>query len=479
MSYVRRITTLGLIIIVLLMVGCSSTESTEPVAEPAEAIVEEAEEPAVEEAESVEEAEEPAAEEVVEEAEEPSAEQIELSVMLPTNELSDEQMAEFEAANPDIKLIRVENDVTVLNAMLAAGTPPDIIRASAFEIPRYVQQGILLDITSYLEQSDMIELEDIAPAANYFVIDGASYGLPKDWSPDFSLFFSNNALDEAGLDVPSATEPMTFAELADIARQLTVKEGDRTLQFGFIFDQMERQVQYFLAQTGGSLYSEDYTEINLTNNPEAEEILRTFHDLAVEDVIPNPLNPAASWPGEVFMNGNAAIVSYGYWFSGMVNGATEESPVYEAVTMVPSPVWEEGLPRYNPTWGPAGTTIATASPNPDAAFRFFEWYNAGDPAVGRASSGWGVPALHSLESLMPVETPFQQAAFEHVQNELPVADYVIPINPYYQTSVFDSAWSTYLEDVLRGTLTFEEMLELMEAEINAAIRDGVIESEAQ
>ncbi len=462
MLNIRRFTTIILIIFVLFLVGCSGTESAETVEEPAA---------------ETEEVEEPAAE--TEEVEEPAAEQIELSVMLPTNELSDEQIVEFEAANPDIKLIRVENDVTVLNAMLAAGTPPDIIRASAFEVPRYVQQGILLDITSYLEQSDMIELDDIAPAANYFMIDGAAYGLPKDWSPDFSLFFSNNALDAAGLDVPSATEPMTFSELADIARQLTVREGDRTLQFGFIFDKMERQVQYFLAQTGGSLYSEDYTEINLTNNPKAEEILRAFHDLAVEDVIPNPLNPAASWPGEVFMNGNAAIVSYGYWFGGMVNGATEESAVYEAVTMVPSPVWEEGLPRYNPTWGPAGTTIAAASSKPDAAFRFFEWYNAGDPAVARASSGWGVPALHSMETLMPVETPFQQAAFEQVQNELAVADYVIPINPYYQASVFDSSWNTYLEDVLRETLTFEEMLELMEADINAAIRDGVIESEAQ
>ena len=461
MLNIRRFTIIILIIFVLFLVGCSGTESTETVEEPAAADVEEVEEPAAEE------------------AEEPPVEQIELSVMLPTNELSDEQMADFEAANPDIKLVRVENEVTVLNAMLAADTPPDIIRASAFEIPRYVQQGILLDITPYLEQSDMLESEDISPAANYFVIDGATYGLPKDWSPDFSLFFSNNALDAAGLDVPSTTESMTFSELADMARQLTVKEGDRTLQFGYFIGFLERQVQYFLAQTGGSLYSEDYTEINLTNNPEAEEILRAFYDLAVEDVIPNPLNPAASWPGEVFMNGNLAIVSYGYWFGGMVNGATEESPVYEAVTMVPGPIWEEGLPRYNPTWGPTGTTIAAGSPNPDAAFRFFEWYNAGDPAIARASSGWGVPALHSLESLMPVETPFQQAAFEQVQNEMAVADYVLPINPYYQVSVFDSAWDTYLEDALRGTLAFEEMLELMEADINAAIHDGVIESEAQ
>ena len=450
MLTIRKMATVMLVVLMMMfVVGCSSSEPAEPAEEPAES-------EASEEAES-------------------SSGQIELGVMLPTNELSDEQVAEFEAANPDIKLVRVENDVTVLNAMLAAGTPPDIIRASAFDVPRYVQQGILLDITPYVEESAQLSFDDIAPAANYFVIDDAFYGMPKDWSPDFSLFVSNNALETAGLDIPSSTEPLTFPELADMARQLTVKEGDRVLQFGFTYDFLERQVQYFLAQQGTSLYSDDFSQVNLTDNPEAQEILFALYELAQEDVIPNPLNPQASWPGEVFMDGNAAIVSYGYWFSGMVNGATEESPVFEAVTMVPSPVWEEGLPRYNPTWGPTGISIAADSANPDAAFRFFEWYNTGEPAVGRASSGWGVPALHSMEELMPTETSFQQAAFDQVQNEMAVADYVLPINPYYQASVFNSAWDTYLEDALRGTITFDEMLELMEAEINAAIQDGMIE----
>jgi multiple sugar transport system substrate-binding protein len=343
-------------------------------------------------------------------------------------------------------------------------------------LPRFVLQGILLDITPYLEASELISIDDLAPANNYFVVDGAYYGMAKDWSPDFSLFISNNAFEEAGLEIPSTTEPLTYEQVGELARQLTVKEGDRTLRYGYGYGFLERQVQLMLAEKGVSLYSEDFKEIHITDNPDAIEALRWFYDLAVDGVIPTPLDPAATWTGQTFMDGQYGIISYGYWFSGMVTGATEESPVYNAVTMLPAPTWT-GEARYNPTWGPTGIAIAADSKHPDEAFRFFEWFNAGDPALARAASGWGVPALNSLQDLMPTETPFQQAALEQVQNEMAVSDFVIPVNPYYDSAVFTSTWELYLEDALRGTIDFDEMLELVEVDVNAAIRDGVIAAE--
>jgi multiple sugar transport system substrate-binding protein len=231
-----------------------------------------------------------------------------------------------------------------------------------------------------------------------------------------------------------------------------------------------------LAETGGKLYSDDFKEIHITDNPEVIEILRWFYDLAVDGAIPTPLDPAASWTGQTFMDGQYGMISYGYWFSGMVNGATEESPVFGAVTMVPGATWT-GETRYNPTWGPSGISVAAASKHPDEAFRFFEWYNAGDPALARASSGWGVPALNSLQDLMPTETAFQQAAYDQVQNEMLVSDFVIPVNPYYDVNVFDSTWNLYLEDALNGTMDFEEMIEMVELDVNAVIADGVTAAE--
>ena len=77
------------------------------------------------------------------------------------------------------------------------------------------------------------------------------------------------------------------------------------------------------------------------------------------------------------------------------------------VTMLPAPTFYGKL-RINPTIGAAGTAIAASTKNPDAAWKLFEYYHSGEPAIARAKSGWGVPALKSLYPLMPQQTAFQR-----------------------------------------------------------------------
>ena len=359
--------------------------------------------------------------------------------------------------------------------MISAGTPPDVLRLSAFDLPLYTNQGLLLDITDRLAASDVIDTDDLVPAAGYFVIDGRNYGLPKDWSPDFSVFIDAQAFDDAGLEVPSSDQPFTYEKLGEYARALTIVDGDRTLQVGWHFSGtgFERMLSLWLLEQGQSLYSDDFTEAHIGNNAEAVEMLRFFYDLAQDGAIWTPTNPAPS--GRTFLDGQSAMQSYGYWFGGSING-NPDAPVSGHVVMLPAPSWT-GEARYNPTWGPTGVVIAADSPNPDAAFRFFEWFTAEEPALARFSSGWGVPIFETKFDLMPNETEFQQQALDLVISELEASDVVIPINPYYSPSVFTQSWETHLTEALNDNISFEELVENLESDVNMAIQDGLLASQ--
>jgi multiple sugar transport system substrate-binding protein len=178
------------------------------------------------------------------------------------------------------------------------------------------------------------------------------------------------------------------------------------------------------------------------------------------------VNPTSSWAGDDFVRGVVAMVQYGYWFGGMA----ESDVTAGKVVMLPSPTWSSE--RRDPTITATGMFMAAATQVPDAAWKFFEYYNAGQPAINRAGSGWGVPALKSMYDLMPKETDFDQQRQRVLKAELDLATPPLQFNPFItETAVYDT-WTVYLEQALNGAITFDELLANVEADVNTAIQEG-------
>jgi multiple sugar transport system substrate-binding protein len=396
-------------------------------------------------------------------------------VMMQRAEFSEDQQKAFEDANSDIKLEFIESDMTTLFAAAAAGNPPDIIRVQAPDIPQLIARNMLLDLTSFFAASSVLKIDDLAPANNYYkanspteIGEGAIYGMVKDWSPDFTLYAYKTAFEEAGIAVPDPATPLTYAELATLAEQLTVRDGDRTTRWGFSYalDWIDRIMMNQLAETGQKLYSDDFSSLNLSNNEEARKIAQYFFDLSQANHTPNPLNPSPSWPGDDFTKGMVGIVQYGYWFSAMA----ESDITKDQVVMLPAPTWAGT--RLDPTITATGLVMSSQTKNPDAAWRVFEWYNADQPALDRFASGWGVPSLVSKYDLLPTETPFQQQAKTVLEGELPYSEQPVQFNPYLSGSAFYTVWTKHLEGALRDEMSFDQFLQNVEQEVNQAILDG-------
>jgi multiple sugar transport system substrate-binding protein len=379
------------------------------------------------------------------------------------NELSEDAIAAFEAENPDIQIDFVDFSEFSYELAVSTGDIPDVMRVSTSEIPGLVAQGFLLDLGDYFGASGIINVEDIASAANYFRVEDAYYGLPKDWSPDFTIWVSNIAFEEAGIPIPDPDTPLTYAELGDIARELTIREGDTVVTPGLIIPNYLNMFTQILIQHETSMFNEDYSELQLTDNLVAMEIAHLFYDMSLEGIVNLDWQSIRDKP----WNGELTMIQWGYWYGGAI---AEDNLLYGELTLLSAPTWDHDLPRVDPTSGPVGLAISATSEHPDEAYRLFEWYIAGTEGRSRASQGWGAPPLLSMLDLLPQETAFDQQRLGVLEDELQYSDWQLPIYPYLTTGrAFNEAWMQHIQRAVAGEIDFETFASDLQETVNLAI----------
>lgn len=399
-------------------------------------------------------------------------------VMKRGGEFTPEELEQsFTANNPGITVEAIEDDFTRFFAMYAAGDPPDILRVQAPSIPQFLARKIMYDLTPYFETSEILRPDDLAPANNYYMANspmdigtGKIYGMVKDWSPDFTVWIYKPAFEAAGVEIPSDTEPLTYQQIGELAEATHVQEGDRVATWGYGYGDFwsDRIWMNMLAETGGSLYADSFTKMNLAANEEAKAITAYYFDLAQRNLTGNPLNYySGGWSGDDFVKGLMAMVQYGYWYSGMA----ETDVTAGNIIMIPGPTWAGE--RRDPTMTATGFIVAAATDVPDAAWKVFEWYNGLEPAVARAQSGWGVPGLKSLYALMPTEGDYRAQVANVLQAELDLATPALQFNPFIGESTVVDTWAKNLELALKGDIDFDTALANVESDTNTAIKEGI------
>jgi multiple sugar transport system substrate-binding protein len=392
-------------------------------------------------------------------------------LMYNTNEISQEELAAF-TAEYGIEVEFIETDLTKLFASLAAGNPVDCFRIYGTNTPALAARGIPLDLSDYFANSTIVALDDLLPVNDLYVAEGKRYGMVKDWSPDFSIFANTKLWGEMGVDVPDPTEPMHYTQWRELSPKLTKTEGDRTLIFGTNFTPNEH-VLFWITTTFAQpthLFSEDFSTVALRDNPDTLEFINFWIDWMKEGGIPSAVHPTiAGWSGQDWVQGQAATVQWGYWFSGM---ALSDEVVGEDILMMRAPTW--GPTYSNPCASGAGMMLTSVTKVPDSAWKLFEWFMGELPAENRAKSGWGVPGLTSMLDLMPRDEPWRQHNYDMVQWEIEnTAVPVIEFSPYMTPDAFKAAWAKYEEPAVKGDMSVDEMLTNVENEVNVAIQEGM------
>jgi len=396
-------------------------------------------------------------------------------IMHQRSELSEAQEQQFEADNPGITIELIENNLQRFFAMLAAGAQLDLYRTQGPIVPSLLARKLLYDLTPYFQTSELIKVDDLADANKAYwaksaleVGEGNIYGMCKDFSPDMTVWVNDGLFEAAGVTPLDDTSSMTYDQWYQLAKQVAKFEGDRIATWGFGYSNgwIDRIWMVALAETGKSLFTDGYTKVNFGDDVKA--MANYFYTVAKDRLCESPVDASPNgWAGGDFTAGILATMQYGYWFGGM----SETDANRGKVRMLPAPTWA-GV-HLDPTITATGMVMLSGTSNPDAAWKVFEWYNAGQPSIDRAGSGWGCPALKSQWPLMPNNTPFQQQVQKVLAGELAVSDVKMQYNPFLGENSFFNAWNTHLNEALSNAITFDELCSKTESDINTLIAEGI------
>ena len=398
-----------------------------------------------------------------------------LNVMVGAQDLSKDQIAEFEKDNPGIKVNLILFDATRLNTMLASGNPPDIAVGGAVGSANINARGLATDLTPYLKASKVLKESDLQPVNDSFRWDGTQsgkgplYGIVKDWSQDATLWYNTALFDQAGVSYLSDTEPTNYDDLLKIAKKLTVTQGGKTATYGLGLEwawSLYAPMSAMVMQQGESLYNDDLTKVDFTT-PAAERAFQWYVDFAKAGVGPTSLNPLPDGSDfSTFAAKRMAITQDGYWFGG--NFAAKDAAL-QTVRFAPAPVMGD-IPA-DPTYSGQGWWIPAKAKHKDAAWKLMEYYMAGSPAIARAESGWGIPSLKSLMPKMPQTLPYQKQAYAVVQNELQHA-VPLPDSPYISVELLNSTIDKYLQRAIKGEMSVKEACSALTDELNKSLAQG-------
>ena len=288
----------------------------------------------------------------------------------------------FNDAHPDIR-VRAQHIPDgyeeKISTMLAGGTPPDVAYLGEGQAFPWALEGVIEDLTPHFmsdpEASNRLQVA-------YYNYEGDKTIGTNTAAETIILYYNKELFDAAGLGYPpsKASEAWTWDEFVEAAKRLTRDRNgndatspdfdpDNVETYGVSFPQWWGGYLPLIYSNGGSLASEDGTEL-LLNQPEAVEVLQNIQDLIyVHHVAPTPAQTEALPSADIMMqSGKVAMSIDGHW------KVLDYSQLGFDWGMGVLPYFDEPVTILLGS----PTVIFATTEHPDEAFEFYKFHN--DPA---------------------------------------------------------------------------------------------------
>ena len=167
-------------------------------------------------------------------------------------------LEKFEELNPDIDVVMDYSDWdgywTKLPAQVAGGQTPDVFQMDYAYLAQYVQNGVLADLTPYIEDGslDMSNVEQSILDSGS--IDGKTYAISTGTNAPVMLY-RKDVTDELGIEMPMNP---TMSEYCEISKQVYEATG---LRDTFVTSCSADNLRFRLRNYGMNLYNEDATAL--------------------------------------------------------------------------------------------------------------------------------------------------------------------------------------------------------------------------
>lgn len=295
----------------------------------------------------------------------------------PAVALNEAIIAEFEAANPNVKIVYDHSPHAAYEQRLltafAGGQGPDVFWAGDWMVPQFLAAGIIapVDPTAFgVATQDEFEALFEPGSLDAFKSDGKIYTGGISEYNTFSLFYNVDALIEAGFEPLPKDQPITWEELAEIAARLTIKEDDVTVRIGLAWP-FETPIwtvliqEPMLRQKGGELIDPD-------GNPDfTQEPMIAVMTYLQQLRQSNALDPAVSIDLlQDLANGRSAMIFGGPWAARPLNTINPDLNW----DIAPLPQFTDAVDRVTTLYAWAWFVSAHSSPEKQkAAWEFVDF----------------------------------------------------------------------------------------------------------
>jgi multiple sugar transport system substrate-binding protein len=315
--------------------------------------------------------------------------------------LYDMQMPKFMEENPNIEIVKEsfpsEEFSTKVSTMLAGGTLGDAIWTALGQakIQFSYAQGQISPINDLVEAQSVDLAQWYEGCLNAITVEGNLLGLPFKAHPGLAIIYYNQtAIETAGLEVP--TNDWTQEQQIELAKALTITEGDTTSQFGYLPSVTWKAFVTLTRAFGGELISEDGTEFLLMEDAGIQSVNYLNDFFHTHQVAPKP--------DQMVGAGNDM------WISGVLGtyqGGTSVSVTDSAIgdafewMVVPNAIGPGGVGGSD--FEVDAYSVTTTTEHPDEAFLWVQYLCSRDSGVQLGLIGGtvgGRPDVYGAEELL-------------------------------------------------------------------------------
>ncbi|MDH3223134.1 MAG: sugar ABC transporter substrate-binding protein [Gemmatimonadota bacterium] len=247
----------------------------------------------------------------------------------------------YEEANPGTRVL-LESAPTGyeerLLTSIAAGHPPDVYLMDAPDIPTFVDRGLALDLSPYLQGIGFDPDLVFPQVLEAFARGDALFALPKDFTP-MVIYVNRNVAAAAGVEAPGASG-WSWDQFADAVRSATHDEdGDgRPEIYGFDFPRNLYQWVPFVWSAGGDILAGDGRRASgAMDAPKALSAYRFLTGLVREGLTPGAQFLQQGDPAREarFASGGQAFLLSGHWTLRVFRDMVEDGTLDLDVAPVP------------------------------------------------------------------------------------------------------------------------------------------------
>ncbi|MFC6723169.1 ABC transporter substrate-binding protein [Halobium palmae] len=268
-----------------------------------------------------------------------------------------------------------------IKTQLGAQNAPDAFYVDAKYFPSFASQGALLNLSPYVEESDLNTDVFFESLINAFTWDGKLMGLPKGFNP-LQMFYNKSHFDEAGATVPKSWDGWRTA--------LTKIQDAGIVEVPMIELANCRTFKGLIYQNGGRIVNDDGSQCLLASEANIET-LKYLTDMKKDGLIAIPSEIGAGWPGKGLRSEKASVGVMGMWGLPFIESKPEIDKQID-VAHLPTPSdGERGTVAYTVSYSASANTD-----HPAAAYELITKLT--DKSFAKEWAQMGVPSRKSLQN---------------------------------------------------------------------------------